>query len=453
MSRIISVLILMYSLSACQSTSPAVTKEVSSSGLNYSLVSMPGNSRITLRVAWPTPWSLTDGTNKAVPHIGSDLVLAGGADGYSSGEVNERFNDIKSEGRLLSTVEYVIGTLHFSPEHQDETLKIANMHIKDPSLDEKWFERIRDGFGSRMAESSVRADSKGFEAMRWAIFGEQPIREALSLDVPKTIENVLYDDVRKWAETSFFRTGATIVIAGDLTASQADDVVDTLFSGLPERAASNDANSDIKADFSPKTLLYHTPDEEVSNLTFIARMPLAKDAEEFEDAMLVMALGVGEKSVLFKTVRAQLGASYTYGASVSAFATDFPVLIMSGQVETSKIAEAEQAIRQAYATFREDGYKADLALSKKPLQQNVTETVKDTGSMAYAVMSSMIRGDDIKRALLLETEVDSITAESLNKRLSSYPSADEFMVIVTTSDEDALPDACVVTEPAQAVNC
>lgn len=452
MTRTVCMALLLLMLSACDSGKLQVHEGVSDTGLAYSLVEMPGNKRVTIQVAWPSNWAFDQAGNKAVPYIASRLLLAGGTQEFPPSVVEERFADIKSEGFLMPTVEHVYGTLHYSPEHQDETLRIVNAHLQSPTLDEKWLERIRDEFSGQMNEARPKAVSKGFEAMRWAVFGSQPVREFLSLDVPDMIDEVTREDVEKWVESTIRRNGAIIAVAGDLDVKQAGLIVDSLFDGVPEGKVGKSGS--VKADFSPRRIVMHDPEAEVSTLSFIGKVPPAREGGEFEDLVLSRALGGGNDSVLFEAVRTELRASYGYAAGFQGFTADNRFLMLSGQVETGKVAEAENVIRQAYARFREEGPDGDLQQLRKPFEESVNESLKDTGRMAMTAVVARIDQMPLTKILGLQDELKAVTEQSLRQRLSeSFPDADEFIVVVSSPDEDALPGACVITNPEQAVDC
>ncbi|MFK7995824.1 MAG: hypothetical protein AB8B87_16935 [Granulosicoccus sp.] len=58
------------------------------------------------------------------------------------------------------------------------------------------------------------------------------------------------------------------------------------------------------------------------------------------------------------------------------------------------------------------------------------------------------------RALEFKAELDALTTQSLQQRLSSaFPEADDLLVIVSSPDAEALGNACVITKPEQAIDC
>ena len=451
MNKIVACLLLL-TLSACQSKENSLTEEISAGGLPYTLAQMPGNSRVSIYIAWPTNWYFDAANNPAVPLIGTRLLLAGGATDYPAGQVVERFADMDSEGDLWASADHVFGVLHYSPEHQEETLTIANAHLRNPLFEQKWLERISGEFAEQTKESRSRVEVQGYEASRWAMFGEQPIRAGLSVRDDNAIKAVTQAEVASWAKSAFKRKGVFISIAGDLNATDAGRAIDAVFDGLPD--GTDTVAGIAQVDMSPKKILLHAPRSAASTLTFFGKLPPSSEGSELNDLLLVDALSGGFDDGLFGAVRTELRASYGYRAGIEEYTADHRLLIMSGQIETSKIAEAEQTIRKVYADFRENPAFKELAKTKKKYEIDLAEGLKDTGSTAYHAMISKIRGMDPARALNLQDELDAVTIQTLEQRLKdAFPKADEFVVVLSTDDENALPDACVITAAKSALDC
>lgn len=452
MIKKIAACLIILTLTACQSKENVLSEQVSASGLPYTFTHMPGNSRVSIYIAWPTNWYFDGGNNPTVPIIGTRLLLSGGATDYPAGQVVERFTDMNSEGDLWPQADYVYGVLHFSPEHQDESIKIANAHLKSPLFDQQWLERIRSQFAEQTAELAGRAEVQGYLAASWAIFGKQAIRAGLIVREDTAIQTATQEELASWAKTVFKRQGALISIAGDLTVTDAGRAVDAFFEGLPEGDETPAGIAQL--DMSPKRILLHTPESTTSTLTFFGKLPLGKEGLEFNDRILVDALSGGVEDGLSGAVRTELRASYNYDAGIEEYTRNNRLLIMSGQIETSQVAEAEKTILEAYAAFRANPSLEELPKVKKNFEVDFKENLKDTGSVAYDSMFLKLRGMDPARALNLADELDAITIQTLEQRLQdAFPKADEFLVVLSSPDEKALPDACVITVAEDALGC
>lgn len=453
MMRLLMLLAALCTLAACQDDSPTASAETSPNGTGFTLITLPGNDDVSIHIAWASDWGYRAETPKAAPYVGTQLILAGGAEGYPAGEVVERFADLDAEGQIyVAAIDHVIGELTFAAQDQEEVIAIANAHLRAPAMEPLWFERIRDGLAQNMAAAQAQPAHAGFDAARWAVFGEAPLRNALSLDAPDTFARLSLAAVSAWHEETLTAHPAGVVIAGDLDAARAGQALDALLAGLPQGARTPDWQTPI--DLSPKRILLHQPDATTTNLAFIAALPATSAGGEFEDLILAHALGGDDQSALFEAVRTELRASYAFGAGFANYTRAHRVLFMTGEVEDDKLAAAEAVVRQAYADFRAAGLGDDLEARKAPLAENLSDLTDYVVDVARSELQSALDGFAPGRALQLSAELAAITDADIAARLAGgFPGADDFLVIAVSPNAMALPGACVITTPAAAQDC
>lgn len=454
MTRPVLWIALVFGLTACQNQDPpvVVSAETTAAGQEFVLVALADNPDISVQIAWPTDWPLREDVNPAVPYVGADLILAGGAEGYSPGEVVERFADMDAEGNLQVMIDHVIGRLTFPAEETDNTIPIAAAHLVAPALAPDWFSRIRDGLEQNIAEAEAQPSYQVFAVARQAIFGEHPVRAAMSLDVAGIYEEMTIDDVVAWHRATITNAPTAIVIAGELDAAAAGTIIDDLLADLPAPVAAN--ATPIRPDFSPRRILLHVPDAATSTLAFMGPMPPTGDAHEFDDLILTQLLGQGDQSVLFEAIRTELRASYGFSAWLDLFNRQTRIFAMMGEVETAKLAEAETAVREAYANFLEELPSTDLAAVKEPLSRNLEDVHEYVFDIANTALENALDGREPQRVTDLAAELDAVTIETLrNRAATAFPAEDHLLMIAVSPDADALPGACVITEMAAARDC
>jgi len=452
MIRVFLALLVVLIPALGRAAGPTASPEVSPGGVAYTLLHLPGNKDVAVTAAWPTDWAYREGVNQAAPIIGAKLILSGGAEGYPPGKAIERFADLKAEASLyLSAEDHVIGEIVVRRKNLMPAIEIANAHLRAPALDNKWFTRIRDGVAQNLAAARARPFHAGFDAVRWAVFGNQPLRNALSLDAPGVFKNLTRADIVKWHRETITRHPEAVVVSGDIDAEMAGKVVDTLFEGLPDTTPA--ISRRVQADFMPRRILLHIPDAKTTNLAFIAPLPPTRLGGDVADLVLSGALG-GEKGVLFDAVRTRLRASYGFSAGFSNYTRELRILFILGQVEPGKLAAVEQAVRKAYADFRKSGPSGDLARRKAPLKARLQKLPTLSMAIARSELQSALDGYQPGAVLKLVDDLDAVTEDDLRKRLANaFPAADDFIVIAVSPNKNALPGACVISEPRQAADC
>ena len=440
-------------LAGCQQEQKAgATTETSPGGIEYARLYIPKAEDVAIQIAWPSTWAKRDDVNQAVPYIGTDLILAGGAEGFPPGEVVEIFADLNAEGTMWVTADHLHGQLIAPKENLDKAIEIAAAHLAKPTMDQGWFDRIQQGFAANLAEAASQPANNGYNALRWAILGDTPLRRALSVDPPEMITTAKRAEVLDWHQQTVVRTGAEVVIAGEISQEDAGKAVDALLVDLPDGIAADAITPN--ADFTPRRILLHVPEAQTSTLVFMGSLPPTREGSEFEDVLLATALGGDDKSVLFDAVRTGLRASYGFGAGLDAYTRDLRVMVLSGEVETGKLAQAETIVRTAYSEFLNAPKIGDLSARKEPFKANGEQTATLPGAASFSALMAILDGQDPNLALTLPSLLDKVTDATVRARAASaFPKAESLIVLAVSPDASALPGACVITSPAEAANC
>jgi zinc protease len=435
-----------------QESDASAKRQTTPSGISYTLVLMPGKDDVGVQIAWPTNWIHRADVNQAVPYVGAQLILAGGAEGYAAGVAVETFADLKSEAYLNASPDYVYGELYFKKEHLDETIAIANAHLKAPLFDKNWLGRVADGLNASIKEAAAAANFPSFQTARWSLLGDQPLRQSLALDKPGIVSAVTVDDLKNWKQETIGRTNASIAIAGDLTVEAAGAAIDMLMQGLPEIAAGRALKPSLN--YAHRTILLHRPDLKTSSLTFIAPLPPTKEGKEMEDIIIVQALGGDDQSALFKAVRTELRAAYGFGAGVDAYSRENRILAMNGEVETAKLSSVRDAVLAAYKKFKSDGPEGDIEPRKTPIRASIDEGKDNVSRMSFGALMASLDGQEPEMTLKVGELLAAVSIESVKARLTAaYPEAEQFVLIAVSPDQNSLSGACVIKSPEEAVKC
>jgi zinc protease len=446
------VLALTLIASAQTSVAGEVTTEISPGGIEYVRLYMPDTEDVAIQIAWPTDWVVREEFNHAVADLGAELIFAGGAEGFPPGEISEVHADLNAQATVWFTSDHLHAEIIAPKDNLEKAVESTAVHLSAPSMDAAWLERVRQENISIMAEEMSVPINRGYEALRWAILGDTSFRRALSGNVPELYTKATREQVLEWHRTAFVRNDAEIVIAGAINAVVAGKAVDTLFSQLPEGKSL--APVTPKADFSPRRILLHVPEAQTSTLEFFGPLPPTRMGGEVEDLLLASILGGSDNSVLFDAVRTGLRASYGFGAGIDGYSRELRFLFLAGEVETGKLAEAETIVRTAYAEFLKAPQLGDLSALKRPLATHIEQNMRDPITASFPLLVGLLDGQDPDVILRLTALLEEVTDETLHSRASSaFPSAEDLIVLAVSPDATALPDACVIKTPPEAVNC
>jgi len=429
-----------------------ISREISPGGLSYMRIFIPDADKVAIRIAWPSNWAWRKNVNQAVPHVGAELMLLGGAKGFPAGKAVEQFADMKGMARLVSTPDYFMGVLAVPKKHLSDAVQIANAHLRAPMLDERWLRRVCGNLLNRVRKAQARPEWQGFAALRRAILGDTPLYQALSLDPPEQIISVTRAELVRWHRETLVRNGAKIVLAGNLNAREAGVVIDAIMKGLPE--GERRARPVTRTNFSPRRILLQIPDAKAATLVFAGPLPSISKGGEIEDVLLASLLGGGPGSVLFDAVRTKLRAAYAIGTRLETYTRDIRLLVMAGQVKPARLADVEQAVRRAYADFRKNGTLQGLEHRKSRLAATIAKNMKDPLHISLSALLGWLAGQEPEMVVKLASEIRAVTPADIRKRLATaFPPSKQLIVLAVSPKADALPGACVITRPKEADRC
>jgi predicted Zn-dependent peptidase len=440
-------------LVACADSIPQASRRTSPGGTAFTLLDIRDAPDVSIQIAWATDWAFRDGVNQAAPHVGAELVLAGGAQSLAADEAAERFADLAASAYLAPAPGHVIGGLTVPRARAAEAVAIANAHLRFTGADDVAFARARDGLRDRIALARSRPDQRVFETLGWAVLGDRTLRRALWPDAPRAVEVLTPDDVADWRRGTLIRTPREVVVAGDLDAAVAGELVDALLDGLPEPVGRSTAAAE-ESDFSPRRILIHAPGSATAHVAIVGPLPPTRMGGEMADLILMDALGDGMGSVLFKAIRTNLRAGYGFDAALAQYGRENRFMVLAGEVDPARLAAVVDAALRAYESFRAEGAIGDFASRRARVEAIFAGIETDVGRVALAELQSALDGFPTGRALEFAEEIASIDARAVEARLrAEYPASDAMLVVAITPDADALEGACVIAAPRQAADC
>jgi hypothetical protein len=158
--------------------------------------------------------------------------------------------------------------------------------------------------------------------------------------------------------------------------------------------------------------------------------------------------------VLFAAVRDGLRASYSFSAGLGNYTRENRFLAMTGALEAAKLVEAVAVVRDAYTGFRTAGPDGDIKDRIAPLRASFEQARNYVMDQGRVELEAALDGFATGHSLTILEMVDRMTMTDLRNRLQDHwPQAQDFVIIAVSPDADALPGACVITQPQDAKDC
>ncbi|MFK7863514.1 MAG: M16 family metallopeptidase [Pseudohongiellaceae bacterium] len=452
MRNIKTLILLHVVLFSAGITSAQVELIKTDNGHTLYFLPLPESKNVSIQATWLTNWATTEGRNQAVPHVAAQLMLAGGAGDWGPAELTEKFQDLQASASIVNQVESIRGVLTSPAKEIDEVVAIANTVLGKPSFDERWLKRLGAALTNNQKQLNSTLAKIAMDITRYSLFRDQALIESQSLMNVDSVAMVTQAEVALWHEETITQSGLTLVITGPLSPQKAGQLADRLLLGLPKGQVRQKVVPEI--DFTAKTILLHDPKRSKSLLGFVGALPPTSEGFEFEDLVASILLGQGENSELFKAIRTELGASYSFSSMPFNFLRDVRVLQMFGEVETSKLAEAHQVAVHTYEAFINKKSHEQAENLIKAIAPNIERNRNNAPVMAGAIMESLLDGHDPSRALNLAQELAAVSSDSIVSRLQvAYPKIDELITIVVSPDKNFIPGACIISAPEEAAYC
>lgn len=455
MKNILILVALVFTLASCkEETSREVVLAETPDGRSFYFMPIheDGVTDITITIAWPMNWAHVSGNNPAVPYVAAEAILSGGTSEAAPQDIMELFNDKNAYGQLYARADHAIGELSFPKEHINEIVSIASVMLASPQFEEAWVERIKQGVLANQKQAQAQTENQMWAVARQAILGEGPLNDFLSLPNLTDIEAVSVDDLRRWHQETIVQGGVTIAVTGAINQQDAGEAVDQMLSALPD--ASGSVTASTRPNFEPKTILLHVPDAEKTTLGFIGQLPPTSEGGDLTDLLTLQLFSQPGSGPLFDAVRTELRASYGFQAGYTNFDRATRIMLIAGEVETSKLSQAIDLIRDTYASYKSspnlDGFD-DL---RRAIADGTRQNILYVDIAARTMLELALDARDPSDTPRLGDLVTAITTDEVQRRLASvFPSGDALIVIAASPDADALPGACVITEVSQVAQC
>jgi predicted Zn-dependent peptidase len=282
------------------------------------------------------------------------------------------------------------------------------------------------------------------------MLGDVPYTEHISLMDTGAILAVTPDDLVQWHSETLVRAGMRVAVAGPISAANAAAAVDALLANLPSGTAEITQPRPNFAQSPAKTILLHLPSAQKTTLALAAPLPPSGTDADAADLIGSSGLGGAENSLLFQAIRTDLRASYSMGAGLDNFSRAARILVMSGEVETASLAAAKEAALAAYAQMQTTAIAPEMLNRWRDLiLEGLKDTVsRDSFAMATGMLEAQLDGVDPMTVQRLTDIFGAVTADAILSRYANdYPAPDEVWVLAVSNDANALPGACVITDP------
>jgi predicted Zn-dependent peptidase len=397
---------------------PTIEEQTLSNRMPLYRIGLDSTRAVTILVAFDAGARTERPEENGMAHFLEHLVFKGGEKYPTYRDVNEAAESIGAVLNAYTSHDLVAFHITARAERALEAADLLTDFVGRPKIDGGELDRERGVVVQEIARSNDQPAMIAEHLIDEAAFGEHPLGRPVLGSIEHirdtfTREGIVAFRSRRWSP----ERGAAFVV-GNLKDFPRDGAVDELFARFPERA--------LPEPFEPAPpleprVLVQERDSNQSHLRMSYR-PEVDISDPRQRAALVIystLLGGSMGSRLFDEIREQRGLAYSVHAIAHAYA-DVPVLQLSAGLDSSKLIEAYQRMREIVTDLRDEGpTEAEVERARAYAAGARAIAFENTGAIArHAAQQTILYGEDVDPdrtiALLDETtyaDVKAVAAE------------------------------------------
>lgn len=259
---------------------------------------------------------------------------------------------------------------------------------------------------------SIYADKMQYaiKKLQEAMFEEEPYRISALGDM-ETLEKITYQDVIDEYHSMITKDQVHITVVGDIQFDETIEKVKSLFKGH-DHLASFELIEKIDLVRKPRTINIKQ-DVEQAKLVLGYRMPIYYKEEGYYEAILFdMLFGGSAESLLFKTLREELGLVYSVQSSYNPYKGVFFVYMGINKEEYQRVLDALETLINH--VIQKEYSDEDLDIAKKQYTNSLIQSYDSINGLAYKIEHSSMYQTDIDMDKTLKT-ISKIDKEGIRQ--------------------------------------
>ncbi|MCR9110449.1 pitrilysin family protein [Marivita sp. XM-24bin2] len=350
-----------------------------------------------------------------------------------AGDLDSRAFSERAES-LAASFEFDVGddavsvSARFLTENQDEALALLRTALTQPRFDQEAIDRVKAQVVSVIRSDAQDPDSLVGMAFDDMVFGDHPYGSAIE-GTEASLEALTRDDLIEAHRGALARDRVYVGAAGDISAEELSEILDTLLSDLPEKGAPQAADVEVVTEAGVTVVPFDVP----QSVAIFGHEGIARDDPDFFAAYVLNEIlgGGGFEARLMEEVREKRGL--TYGVYSYLVPKDHAALYL-GRVSSAndRIAEAIEVIRDEWTKMAENGVtEEELATAKTYLTGAYPLRFDGNGPIANILVGMQMDDLPVDYVNTRNDKINEITLEDI-KRVAARvlkPEALHFVVV------------------------
>ena len=359
-------------------------------GTTVTFLHSTNQDTVAISLAFACGLACDDAKGPATGLLAPSLLLEG-ADGQSSSELYEAFQDVGGSLSIDSTPDQTYASISAPAKGIEGAVKLVNIVLNKPDFPAKRFERKRDAAAERLEEASASPDFAVQKAFNDAAFEDHPYKENLS-PTADGVRRVARSDLAPWVARHLVRNGIIVTLVGNVEQAQAGKLIDELLEGLPDKS---DLPPVPPAHFKPAPATpIHVVGDKSDQAVVMVGSVFARDTalkDWLSGYMLGLIFSGDQKSRLFKDIREATAATYGMQPSTS-FYEAISANSVSGRVAKNGVDATLAIVAKSWDKFRTTGPTPDEIANVKAGQLNTLQVLARNNISMAATLRDYLTG-------------------------------------------------------------
>lgn len=320
----------------------------------------------------------------------------------------------------------------FLTENRDEALALLREALINPRFDEDAVERVRGQVLSVIRSEATDPDSMVTREFNAITYGDHPY----ATDPSGTIESVsalTRDDIVAAHKALLARDRIYVGATGDITAEELGQILDFLFSDLPESGAPLPGVAEVQLTGGTTVVPFETP----QSVARFAHEGIPRDDPDFFAAFVTNQIlgGSGRQSRLSFEVREQRGLTYGVGAYLVNY--DHADLVI-GQLASAndRMGQAIDVIRDEWEKIAAEGVtEQELDEAKTYLTGAYPLRFEGNGPIARIMVGMQMEGLSPDYITTRNEQVNAVTLDDVRRVAKRLYRPDDLRFVVVGQPE------------------
>lgn len=374
-------------------------------------------------------------------------LLVEGAGPLDSQAFQARLEDRAIKLGFAADKDYLHGSVRFLTTDLDEAATLTNLALTAPRFDAADVERVR---AERIVAVRRNLADPFWQAQRrWqeAFFGDHPYARP-AIGTLESLAAIDADDLRAFARDRLAREGLAIAICGDIDAAGAADLINRLFSGLPEQPA-------VAADIPPftphavgETLI--VPFDTPQSVVMMGHGGITRDDPDWIPAAVMNYVlgGGGFSSRLMQEAREKRGLTYGVSSNIVSLEAG-GMMLASGSVANEKAGAFVDVLRTEWERMHDEGVtEQELADAKTYLTGSFPLQFTSTGAIASLLLHYRLEHLGVDYVNRRNALIEAVTTEDVARVARRLLAPADLTVVVAGQPEGVAATSDPAAAPA-----